>query len=84
MVNPITGRSHQIRAHFTSIGHPLTGDKKYGGSLKTPFAPAQLLHCKKLNLIQSNMIFEAELPKGFKKCLQEWFDIKEMEIGCQS
>ena len=29
---PITGRTHQLRAHMTEIGHPIIGDGKYGGS----------------------------------------------------
>ena len=51
-VSPITGRSHQIRAHFASIGHPLTGDKKYGGKpcKNHKNAPAQLLHCHRLTI----------------------------------
>jgi 23S rRNA pseudouridine955/2504/2580 synthase len=69
-VFPITGRSHQIRAHLASIGHPLAGDKKYGG---TPFAfaRAQLLHCKRLEFLGNS--FEAPLPKNFAECVRELF-----------
>ncbi len=40
---PVTGRTHQIRVHFSSIGHPLAGDDLYGGS-RTQIA-RQALHC---------------------------------------
>ena len=75
-VKPITGRSHQIRAHLASIGHPLAGDKKYGGK-STPYAPAQLLHCRKLEITKKpfskSSKWEAPLPEGLQKCLREWF-----------
>ncbi len=35
-INLLTGRSHQIRVQFSTIGHPLYGDQKYGASLNTP------------------------------------------------
>nr|WP_144032176.1 RluA family pseudouridine synthase [Amphibacillus jilinensis] len=44
-----TGRTHQIRVHFAHIGHPLVGDKLYGGS--TVHVDRQALHCVYLSFI---------------------------------
>lgn len=44
-----TGRTHQIRCHMSSIGHPLSGDDMYGGSLE--FINRQSLHCYKITFI---------------------------------
>ena len=43
-----TGRTHQIRVHFSHIGHPLVGDQLYGGK---PIFPRQALHAVKLEFI---------------------------------
>ena len=40
---PVTGRTHQIRVHFASIGHPLAGDDLYGGQRDR--IARQALHC---------------------------------------
>ncbi len=47
-----TGRTHQIRVHMQSIGHPLCGDDLYGG--KTDFINRHALHCGKI-VIKSNL-----------------------------
>jgi len=53
----ITGRTHQIRVHFSSIGHPILGDKTYGkktylelGRQKI-FIPRQMLHAQSIEFI---------------------------------
>jgi len=68
-VNPITGRSHQIRAHLSAMGHPLMGDNKYGGSHKF----AQFLHCKRLSVPDSDKFWEAPLPQKFQKIVNTIF-----------
>ncbi len=74
-----TGRTHQIRVHMTSIGHPLLGDEVYGGG-GTPFEArhralleGQCLFAYRLTLTHpssgAEMSFEAPLPKEFERLL---------------
>lgn len=76
-VKLITGKPHQIRAHLSSIGHPIIGDVKYGGP-KLSGVSSQLLHSYRLifpkemeepfeNL--SGKEFIAELPDTFNKII---------------
>jgi 23S rRNA pseudouridine1911/1915/1917 synthase len=46
---PKTGRTHQIRVHMASIGHPIVGDELYGGKAKT-FASRPLLHAYRISI----------------------------------
>jgi 23S rRNA pseudouridine1911/1915/1917 synthase len=45
-VEPLTGRTHQIRVHFASIGHPVVGDRLYGKA--SPLVGRQFLHAWRL------------------------------------
>jgi tRNA pseudouridine32 synthase/23S rRNA pseudouridine746 synthase len=45
-LEPVTGRSHQLRVHLQAIGHPIVGDPLYGGRA----APRLLLHACELAL----------------------------------
>lgn len=69
-----TGRTHQIRVHMTSIGHPLLGDEIYGAR-KTSFRlEGQTLHAHKLGFIHpasgSYVEVEAPLPAYFLRLLK--------------
>lgn len=71
-----TGRTHQIRVHFSSIGHPLIGDSLYGS--KSDLINRQALHSYHISLIHpiSNKVIDiyCELPEDMKK-LQTCIDI---------
>lgn len=70
-----TGRTHQIRVHMASLGHPLLGDEVYG-RVKSPFKlEGQTLHAMVLGFIHPTtgeyMEFEAPLPEYFEKLLRK-------------
>jgi len=64
-----TGRTHQIRVHMASIGHPLLGDIIYGPGKDSFKLEGQVLHAKTLGFIhptaEEYMEFEAPLPEYF-------------------
>ncbi len=71
-VELITGKTHQIRAHLASIGHPLIGDYKYGDRnindmLKTQYGlEHQLLHAYKIIIPECERAFIAPYPRQFE------------------
>lgn len=84
-VHLITGRTHQIRAHLSSIGHPIIGDYKYGDKkqndkLKVKYQlEHQLLHAYRLELPTlsgalsgiSGKTFVAPLTRQFQRIIEE-------------
>ncbi|MDO9231376.1 MAG: RluA family pseudouridine synthase [bacterium] len=74
-LKPKTGRTHQIRIHMSSLGHPIVGDEKYKlRNTKTEESVVRhLLHAKKIkfSLNGKNFEFEASLPDDFSKFLAE-------------
>ncbi|GAB2685632.1 RluA family pseudouridine synthase [Aliiglaciecola aliphaticivorans] len=67
---PVTGRSHQLRVHMLSIGHPILGDRLYAHEQALQAANRLQLHAKTLKfnhpLSDEPMAFECPVPFSFK------------------
>ena len=78
-----TGRTHQIRVHCASIGHPLLGDPIYGGNgtrfeaKHKSLIEGQALHAGELSFIhprtKAQVTFHAPMPEGMKKLVDTLF-----------
>ena len=74
-LQPLTGRTHQLRAHMAAIGHPIVGDAKYGGAeafLTGGISRKLHLHARRLKIdgLDGKAIdYTAELPAHFAESL---------------
>jgi 23S rRNA pseudouridine955/2504/2580 synthase len=74
-LQPLTGRTHQLRAHMAAIGHPIVGDAKYGGAdafLTGGISRKMHLHARRLKvdgLDGKPIDYTAELPGHFAETL---------------
>ena len=80
---PRTGRTHQLRVHLASIGHPILGDRLYGGTLGPglPQIARQALHAHRLELthpVTGNLLkLESPLPSDMEALLPHSPDLKK-------
>ena len=82
-LQPLTGRTHQLRAHMAAIGHPIVGDAKYGGAeafLTGGISRKLHLHARRLKvegLDGKPIDYTAELPPHFAESLASLgFDVR--------
>ena len=71
-LEPLTGRTHQIRVHLSHLGHPIIGDKLYGGRM---LISRQFLHASEINLKHPTtgeaVHLQANLPDDLNKFLKK-------------
>lgn len=81
---PETGRTHQIRVHLSSIGHPILGDHQYGKTFHcAEHMPRCMLHAFRLCFPHQTqeICVKAPLPEDFKKAIKHLFESYE-DIDC--
>ncbi|ANY19936.1 Ribosomal large subunit pseudouridine synthase C [Tsuneonella dongtanensis] len=72
-LEPLTGRTHQLRAHMAAIGHPIVGDGKYGG--QDAFLTGSV--SRKMHLHARRLIIDHPEGKGYGKKLDVTADLPE-------
>ncbi|WP_251547042.1 RluA family pseudouridine synthase [Limosilactobacillus caecicola] len=74
-----TGRTHQIRVHFSFLGHPLEGDEMYGGDCE--LVQRQALHCERVSFFspfkQRQITCQAPLPNDLQQLIHQLQITKE-------
>jgi RluA family pseudouridine synthase len=71
--HPLTGRRHQLRAHFYSLGHPIAGDPRYGSAAEQAVFPRLMLHARSIRLQTApakDVTIEAGLPASFRQAVE--------------
>ena len=74
--HPLTGRTHQLRVHLASVGHPIVGDAVYGAkkdALTRQLSPRQMLHSSELIFISPSggqtLRVHAPMPEDMRRVL---------------
>ena len=87
-LQPLTGRTHQLRVHMAAIGHPIVGDGKYGGKgafLTGTISRKMHLHSRRLRIDHPDggaIDISAEVPDHFAASLEALgFDLLLGEVG---
>lgn len=75
VAHPHTGRRHQLRAHFYSIGHPIVGDARYGSRDALREVPRLMLHALSITLEGApgaEVTIEAPIPETFRRVVERF------------
>ena len=78
--SPLTGRTHQLRVHFASLGNPICADDLYGKENEFLSIQRQALHAHALEFIhpttKEKVVFTADLPADMANLLKELSDLE--------
>ena len=77
-LHPETGRTHQLRVHLASIGHPVAGDRAYGPAKRDPGFSRQFLHAQRLAFVHPTSGQRIELESPLPEDLQEALALLEV------